>query len=193
MALDWRSIVKYQGIRGAMPVRKVTGNIIWLSDPERPRKGPSSFTESLSSLQRSLARLTRQIERSGKLKAEIATAVDDRRYELLKRSIGTGTRVAERSLVTAQCVYIRDLLRIVHSIAAEHPGSRISMTQGAPSDPLARNIRALGGRVRFAGELTRDVRAGCESRDWRRGKSALPRRQDVIASVQLGPAYHPTP
>lgn len=129
------------------------------------------------SLQESVARLGREIERSRQLKADISAAVEDRRYELHKCSTTIGPRAAERSLAAAQRGHLASLLKVIHAIAAAaaaKSGDRAPPARRAlPFDPLARNIRELGASVERARRLSQDVRVECEGRGWREGTSPL--------------------
>lgn len=152
--------------RGRKTAYDVTGNVVWLARPA-PARGRRS-ADPIASLKESVIRLTSQIERAERLKADIATAVDARRYELYKGSAGSDEHGPARALAGAQRMHVDSLLKFVHAIAAA--GRDHAPRTSAPLAPsLARSIRELEASVERTRQLSRDVLAQCQRRDWRGG------------------------
>lgn len=155
--------MRYLSRRTGNTVRGTRGNVVWLADPRASRS--RSSTDAVASLKQSVARLAAEIERSGNLRAEIATAVSARRYAAYKYATTLGTHAAERCLVRAQDTHLISLLRFVHAIAATPSADRArNEKRVAPSDPLPTTIRELKASVRHARELS-----GILSQSQRRG------------------------
>lgn len=144
--------------RGRRAAYEVTGNVVWLTRRADP----------ILALKQSLMCLSGQIERSGRLKTDIATAIGVRRYELYKCSASRGGLARERSLAAAQSIHFDCLLKFVHAIAAAGSETRAQKREPAARlDPLARSIRDLEASLERARLLSREVLAQCQRPDWR--------------------------
>lgn len=156
--------------RGRKADYSVAGNVVWLSgstnDRNRRRADP------VASLRKSVSRLIGEVERSGKLRADIAAAIDARRYELYRRSENLGARASDRRLAAAQQLHVASVLRFVHAIAAAAGSERRAgkRVPAAHLDPLSESIRDLEASVMRTRQLSQDVLARCR-RDWRAGAS----------------------
>jgi len=169
--------MRYMRGRSSKAAHDVTGNVVWLNRPAGKRDVPR--VNAVASLQQSVTRLVGEIERSGRLKADIAAAIETRRYELYRRSASAGARASNRSLAAAQRDHVGSLLKFIHTIAAAGSDGRPAEREGpARLDPLARSIRELEASVKRAHRLSRDVLTQCQRPDWRESVSPLgqPRR-----------------
>ena len=108
--------MRFMSGHGGKATYNVTGNVIWLTSPAKDRD--CGRIDSVTSLKQSVARLIAEIERSGRLKADIATAVAARRYELYKGSVTLGAHASDRTLAAAQRIHLGSVLKFVHAIAA---------------------------------------------------------------------------
>lgn len=143
---------------------KVTGNVVWLAGP--PKDQDRRHIDPAGSLKESITRLMAELERSGRLKADIAAAVDARRYALFRRSTALGVCASNRSLAAAERSHVGSMLKFIHAIAAagsDHRAGRIE--PAARLGPLAQSIRDLEAGVMRARQLSRDVFAQCQRRD----------------------------
>lgn len=169
--------MQYMSGRSSKAAYKVTGNVFWLTKPARKRDVPR--VNALASLQQSVTRLVGEIERSGRLRADIAAAIETRRYELYRCSSSAGARASSRGLAAAQRAHVGSLLKFIHTIAAAGPDRRPDEREvPARLNPLARSIRELEATVSRAQRLSRDVLIQCQRPDWRESVSSLgqPRR-----------------
>jgi hypothetical protein len=144
----------------------VTGNILWLRQPAKGRD--LRGIDPIAALKQSVARLVGEMERSASLKADIAAAMDTRRYELYRHSAALGTRASDRGLAGAQRVHVGSLLKYVRAMAAA--GSVDRAQERAPAarlGPLAQSIRALEASLERARWLSADMVTQCQGRDWR--------------------------
>lgn len=158
--------------RGRKTAYTVTENIIWLARPAPLRRARPA--DSLASLQRAVSQLVGEIQRSQCLKAEIAAALEARRYELYRCSVSAGGRASSRSLAAAQRAHVGSLLKYIHGIAAAVPGHRAGACDPPPpAQPLARSIRELGASVSRARRLSQDMLTQCQRPDWREGIAPL--------------------
>ena len=152
--------------RGGKAAYDVSGNVIWLSCPgKNPRLAPA---DPVASLKRNMRRLVDQIERSGRLKADIEAAIGTRRYELYRGCATSGARATEHSFAAAQRLHVGSLLKFLHAVAAagSDSGDRAaSRDVAAQLNPLTRSIRKLEASVLRARQLSRDVLAQCQRRD----------------------------
>lgn len=145
---------------------KVTGKVVWLAGPPKDRNRRQ--IDPAASLKESITRLMAEVERSRRLKADIAAAVDARRYALYRRSTTLGVGASNRSLAAAERTHVGSMLKFIHAIAAagsDHRAGRIE--PAARLDPLTQSIRDLEAGVMRARQLSRDVLAQCQWRDWR--------------------------
>lgn len=164
--------MRYMSGRTIEAAYKVTGNVVWLTQPARKRDGPRG--NALASLQQSVTCLVGQIERSGRLRADIAAAIETRRYELYRCSMSVGERASSRALAAAQRAHVGSLLKFIHAAAAADCDRRPEEREvPARLDPLARSIRELEASVDRARRLSRDVLAQCQRPDRRDGGSPL--------------------
>lgn len=152
----------------------VSGNVVWLTPPAGNRRLRN--VDLLATLGSSLARLAGEVRRSERLKADIAAAVDARRYELFRRAASLGPRASTRSLAAAQRSHVGSLLQFIHAIAAAGSEPRAGELR-APTRiaPLARSIRELEASVERAGQASRAVLQQCQVPDWREGIAAANR------------------
>lgn len=158
--------------RGRKAAYEVTGNVLWLV--RRRTNGPGSRSaDPIASLKQSVTRLTCELERSERLKADIAQAIGARRYELCRRSMNLGVSALNRSLAAAQDICVGSLLRFVHTLAAAGAGERGgNAASAARLDSLAKSIGELEANLERARCLSRDMLAQCQRRDWRSFASA---------------------
>lgn len=147
--------------RGSRVARAVEGNIVWLTYPARARKRLSA--DPVASLKQSVADLALTIGRAEKLRTDIAAAISARRYEVYRRSTISGPTATERGLAHAQRVHLNCLLKFVHTIAA---AGAADPAQEVRVDPLARSIGELKTSMQRAKQLSRDVLAHTQCRDW---------------------------
>lgn len=163
--LQERRVVRDLSARRRKVPYNVTGNVVWLTSPASDRD--CRHIDPINSLKQSVARLAAEVERSGRLKAELAAAVDARRYPLYGRSMTLGTRASERSLAASQRIHVGNLLSFVHAIAAAGSSHRAGKSESAARlDPLTASIRELEAILERARRLSRDVLAECQRRDW---------------------------
>ena len=156
---------------------EVTGNVLWLTRPARKRDRPRGTV--LASLQQSVTRLVGEVARSERLRADIAAAIETRRYELYRSSVSTGERASSSTLAAAQRAHVGNLLKFLHAAAAADGGRRAEAREApARLHPLARSIRELGASVDRARRLSQEVLTQCQRPDWRESLSPLgpPRR-----------------
>ena len=83
--LQERRVVRDPSARRRKVPYNVTANVVWLTSPASDRD--CRHIDPINSLKQSVARVAAEVERSGRLKAEIAAAVDARRYPLYRRSM----------------------------------------------------------------------------------------------------------
>ncbi len=170
--LQERRVVRDPSARRRKVPYNVTANVVWLTSPASDRD--CRHIDPINSLKQSVARVAAEVERSGRLKAEIAAAVDARRYPLYGRSMTLGTRASERSLAASQRIHVGNLLSFVHAIAAAGSSHRAGKSESAARlDPLTASIRELEAILERARRLSRDVLAECQRRDWGEGTSPL--------------------
>lgn len=133
---------------------EIVGNVLWLRSHDPVR-----------ALGQSVTRLTAQIERSGKLKADIAAAVELRRNELYRRAVFAGAQASERVLARRQRDHVGRLLAYIQAVAAA-PRSEPPGTGGsAAEDPLKRSILDLEASLERARQLSRAFLRECRRRD----------------------------
>jgi hypothetical protein len=145
---------------------KVIGNVVWLAGP--PKDQDRRRTDPAASLKESITRLIAEVERSGRLKADIAAALDARRYALYQRSTTLGVRASNRSLAAAERSHVGSMLKFIYTIAAAGSTHRAGKIEPAARlDPLTRSIRDLEAGVMRARQLSQDVLAQCQWRDCR--------------------------
>lgn len=170
--LQERRVVRDPSARRRKVPYNVTANVVWLTSPASDRD--CRHIDPINSLKQSVARVAAEVERSGRLKAEIAAAVDARRYPLYGRSMTLGTRASERSLAASQRIHVGNLLSFVHAIAAAGSSHRAGKSESAARlDPLTASIRELEAILERARRLSRDALAECQRRDWGEGTSPL--------------------
>jgi hypothetical protein len=169
--------VPYLNGRGRKTTYEVSGNVVWLA--AYPTKGRDRLSANpVASLKQSVTRLVGEIERSERLRAEIAEAIDARRYELYRRSINVGVKASNRNLAAAGRTHLGSLLKFVHALAAAGAGERGGDSGSAARlDPLSRSMRELEASLERARRLSRDMLVQCQRCDWREGSSALARPQ----------------
>ena len=141
--------------RTAAAIRDSTGNVIWLARPGQDRKRPPA--DPVAALKQSVARLALEIERSGRLRSDIATAVRTSRYTQYKSSAQSGAQAAERSLVRLQGTHLISQLQFVHAIASVRSASSAVNKQIDLLAPLTASIRQLQANVKRARQLSQDM------------------------------------
>lgn len=140
---------------GGRATYSVAENVIWLACPPKDRS--CRRIDAVNSLKQSVTRLIAEVERSGRLKTDIAAAVDARRYELYKRSVTVGAHASDRTLAAAQRIHLGSVLKFVHTIAAAGPERRaVKIKPAASLDRLAKSIRDLEATVVRAQQLSRE-------------------------------------
>lgn len=149
----------------------LTRNVTWLAFEAGQRE--SRRDAALTALHQSVSLLVGQIQRSERLRADIAAGIEIRRYELYRRSVSAGAGASHRSLAAAQRVHLGCLLQFVHAIAAAAPEDHARDSDpAAPREPLVTSIRELEASVSRTRRLSRDMLTECQRPDWREGASA---------------------
>lgn len=153
--------MQYLTRRGKKVAYKRTGNVLRLT----------RCVDPAASLKQNVTRLVGEIERSGRLKTDIGAALDERRYELYRRSTTLGKRASDRSLAAAERTHVGSLLRFIRAIAAQCDDRGARRLSAARPDSLSASIRELETNLERARQLSRDMLAQCQGRGLRAGSS----------------------